>query len=252
MIDGMLRHDPEMDVDTHRQSAIGFAFCHLLGLQRLPRLKHLKKQRLYRPHQGEPDQYANLQPLLTRPIHWEIITQQYDALLNLTTALRLGTADAEALVRRFTRSNVQHPTSQALGELGKAFKTIFLCDSLRFASLRREMHEGLEVIENGHSAKTCLLDGKGGEFASNKLEDQEVLMRSLHLLQVSLVYVNTLMIQQVLAEPAWQGRLTAVALRALSPLQWQPINPYGTFILNMQEWLPLEQAAGSPGATLPP
>jgi hypothetical protein len=34
-------------------------------------------------------------------------------------------------------------------------------------------------------------------------------MLSLHLLQVSLVYVNTLMIQQVLVEPAWRGRLTA-------------------------------------------
>ncbi len=44
-------------------------------------------------------------------------------------------------------------------------------------------------------------------------------MLSLHLLQVSLVYVETLMIQQVLAEPAWQGRLTAVNLRALSPLK---------------------------------
>lgn len=29
------------------------------------------------------------------------------------------------------------------------------------------------------------------------------------LLQVSLVYVNTLMIQQVLAEPEWRDRLTA-------------------------------------------
>ena len=44
-------------------------------------------------------------------------------------------------------------------------------------------------------------------------------MLSLHLLQVSLVYVDTLMIQQVLAEPEWRGRLTAVDLRALSPLK---------------------------------
>ena len=71
------------------------------------------------------------------------------------------------------------------------------------------------------------LYGKGGEFASNKLESQELLMLSLPLLQVSLVYVNTLMIQQVLAEPGWQGRLTAVDLRALSPLKWQHVNPYG-------------------------
>ena len=78
-----------------------------------------------------------------------------------------------------------------------------------------------------------------------------MLMLSLHLLQVSLVYVNTLMIQQVLAEPEWQGRLTAVDLRALSPLKWQHVNPYGTFTLNMQERLPLEQVPWSPGATLP-
>jgi hypothetical protein len=71
------------------------------------------------------------------------------------------------------------------------------------------------------------------------------------LLQVSLVYVNTLMIQQVLAEPEWQGRLTAVDLRVLSPLKWQHVNPYGTFTLNMQERLPLEQVACFPYATLP-
>jgi hypothetical protein len=59
-------------------------------------------------------------------------------------------------------------------------------------------------------------------------------MLSLHLLQVSLVYVNTLMIQQALVEPAWRGRLTAADLRALSPLKWQHINRYGTFILNMK------------------
>jgi hypothetical protein len=79
------------------------------------------------------------------------------------------------------------------------------------------------------------LYGKGGEFASNKLEDQEILMLSLHLLQVSLVYVNTLMIQQILAEPEWQNRLTEIDLRALSPLRWRHVNPYGTFTLNMQE-----------------
>jgi TnpA family transposase len=37
----------------------------------------------------------------------------------LKAALRLGTADAESLLRRFTKSNVQHPTYKALCELGK-------------------------------------------------------------------------------------------------------------------------------------
>ena len=52
-------------VDTHGQSEVGFAFCYLLGFALLPRLKNLRKQRLYRPEKGEPEKYPNLQPILT-------------------------------------------------------------------------------------------------------------------------------------------------------------------------------------------
>ena len=106
-------------MDTHGQSEVGFAFCHLLGFQLLPRLKNIRKQKLYRPNKGEREKYANLQAILSRPINWEIIEQQYDELIKFATALRLGTADAESILRRFTRANVQHPTYRALCELGK-------------------------------------------------------------------------------------------------------------------------------------
>ena len=60
--------------------------------------------------------------------------------------------------------------------------------------------------------------GKGGEVASNRLEDQELPVLSLHLLQNCMVYVNTLMIQSVLADPAWRKRLEAGDYRALTSL----------------------------------
>lgn len=248
-IERVLRHETDMEVeknyvDTHGQSGVGFAFCYLLGFELLPRLKHLKKQRLYRSRpQSEGEPYAHIQAILTRPVQWALIAAQYDEMIKFATALRLGTADAESILRRFTRSNVQHPTYKALAELGKALKTSFLCDYLRLESLRRDIHEGLQVIEQWNSANDFILYGKGGEFASNKLEDQEIEMLSLHLLQVSLVYIHTLMIQQVLLEPAWQDRLTAADLRALTPLLWAHVNPYGTFTLDMNARLPLKQAA---------
>jgi TnpA family transposase len=98
-------------------------------------------------------------------------------------------------------------------------------------SLRREIQEGLQVIENWDGAHAFSLYGKAGEFASNKLADQAILVLSLHLLQVSLVYVNTLMLQQVLAQSEWEGRFTVVDLRALSPLKRDHANPHGTFTL---------------------
>ena len=49
-----------------------------------------------------------------------------------------------------------------------------------------------------------------------------------------------LMIQQVLKEPAWSGRLTPEDLRGLTPLIFAHVNPYGTFELDMDERLALE------------
>ena len=95
-------------------------------------------------------------------------------MVKYATALRLGTAETEAILRRFTRNNVQHPTYKALAELGKALKTIFLCRYLQSEALRREIHEGLNVVENWNSANGFIFFGKGGEIATNRLEDQEV------------------------------------------------------------------------------
>ena len=63
---------------------------------------------------------------------------------------------------------------------------------------------------------------------------------SLHLLQLCLVYVNTLMIQRVLSGKPWHNRMNVADLRALSPLIYSHVNPYGRFDLDMSKRLPIE------------
>jgi TnpA family transposase len=181
MIEGVLRHCTEMEVektyvDSHGQSDVAFAFWHLLGFQLLPRLKRIHAQRLYRPVAGEPDAYPGWRAVLSRPIDWDLIRRQYNEMVKYATALRLGTAAAADILRRFTRANLQHPTYKALIELGKALRTTFLCRYLHQLELRREVHEGLNVIESWNGANDFILYGRGGEIATNRLEDQEATM----------------------------------------------------------------------------
>lgn len=244
MIEGVLRHCTDMTitknyVDTHGQSEVAFAFTHLLGFQLMPRLKGIHRQRLYLPDNDSAALYPHLQQVLSRGIRWDLIRQQSDEMIKYTTALRLGTADAEAILRRFTRTNVQHPTYQALIELGKVRKTIFLCHYLHDETIRREVHAGLNVIENWNSANDFIFFGKGGELATNKLADQELAVLSLHLLQICMVYVNTLMLQEVLAEPVWGTHMTDEDRRGLTPLFYSHVNPYGEFKLDMEERISL-------------
>lgn len=244
MIEGVVHHCSEMEVDrqyvdSHGQSTIAFAFCALLGFQLMPRIKAIHSQKLSRPEAGQPDAYKNLQLVLAKPIDWEQVRRQYDEMIKYVTAVRLGTADTESILRRFTRNNIQHPTYKAFAELGKAVKTIFLCKYLQSEDLRREINEGLNVVEQWNSANDFIFFARQGEFASNSREDHEISMLCLHLLQNCMVYINTLMLQQVLAKPPWTERIGPRDLGALTPLIWEHVNPYGRFELDMDERLPI-------------
>ena len=102
MIEGVVHHCTQMEVDrqyvdSHGQSTVAFAFCRLLGFQLMPRLKAIHSQKLSRPDVGQPDAYPNLQGILTKPVDWELIRQQYDQMVKYVTAVRLGTAETEAI-----------------------------------------------------------------------------------------------------------------------------------------------------------
>jgi TnpA family transposase len=244
MIQGLLKHNTDAEieknyVDSHGQSEVAFAFCHLLGFQLMPRLKAIHSQKLYLPSKGESGNYPELAHILTRPIRWDRILNQYDELIKHVAALKLGYSDVDTILKRFTRNNMKHPTYLAFKELGKAIKTIFLCDYLAQEELRQEVNEGLNVVENWNSANSFLFYGKNSEISTNNIADQELSILALHLLQISMVYINTIMIQQVVDQDNWLDRMTSEDLRAISPLIYSHINPYGSFNLDMSQRLNL-------------
>ncbi|MGE7390847.1 Tn3 family transposase [Streptomyces sp. NPDC004126] len=53
------------------------------------------------------------------------------------------------------------------------------------------------------------------------------------------MHLNTLLLQQVVAEPTWAKKLSDEDRRGLTALFWSNINPYGTFRLDMDRRLDL-------------
>lgn len=106
---------------------------------------------------------------------------------------------------------------------------------------------GRGTSSSAYSANKDLFYGKDGDLTGDDRESMEVSMLAPHLLQSALVHVNTLLTQQVLAEPKWADRLTDADRRGLSPLFWTHVNPYGRFELDMNSRLDLDFAAAVPG-----
>jgi TnpA family transposase len=240
MIEGLIRHDTEMRVeknfvDSHGQSEVAFAFCYLLGgIRLMPRLKRIKYERLYVPDKGMNADFPNLEGVLTRSIRWDLIEQQYDEMVKHTVALKTGSATPEAILKRFNSYNVTHPTYKALAELGKVEKTIFLCEYLSSLELRYEVQEGLNVVERWNGANDFICYGRQGIFATNSRASQEIITLSLQLLQNCLMLINTILVEQTIEKHQWLERLKAEDLRALTPLFYEHINPYGLFELDLE------------------
>ena len=248
MIEGLVRHDTEMRVeknfvDSHGQSEVAFAFCHLLGTVRLmPRLKRIKYERLYLPEKGIAENHPNLAGTFARPIRWDLIGQQYDEMVKAAVAIKCGTATTEAILKRYNSYNVAHPTYKALAEVGKAEKTIFLCDYLSTRDTQREVHEGLNVVENWNATNDFICYGRQGELATNSREQQEVVTLSLQLLQNCLMLINTILVERTIEREGLWERLGAEDRRALTPLFHGHINPYGQFTIDLAQPSFLEAA----------
>ncbi len=240
MIEGVLRHCTDMEVDrtyvdSHGQSEVAFAFCHLLGFQLLPRLKGIHRQRLYRPATGAPDAYPALQAVLTRPIDWTLIAQQYDQIVKHATALRLGTAAATDILRRFTRANLQHPTYKALVELGKALRnslpvSLPASDRVQARNPRgAERGRELEQRQRLYPLLAAVARSPPTGWRTKRWRCYRVAPAAeLHGLR------------EHVDDPARPERAgldgahrTRRERRGLTPLAWGHVNPYGLFRLDM-------------------
>jgi hypothetical protein len=84
----------------------------------------------------------------------------------------------------------------------------------------------------GTSFHEILLNVLSGRL--NRREQQEATTLSLQLLQNCLMLINTILIQRTIDRQGLWARLQPEDFRALTPLFYGHINPYGLFELDLE------------------
>ncbi|NDH68088.1 MAG: hypothetical protein EBY22_09350, partial [Gammaproteobacteria bacterium] len=111
---------------------------------------------------------------------------------DLSSALKTGTVDPDVLIKKFSKENYNHPVYKTLIEIGHAVKTISLCRYLSSEDLCVEINESQNVVERLNGIMGFIFYGKLGEISTNRTKEQALAVSCLHLLQVCMVYINTL------------------------------------------------------------
>ncbi|HEX6402517.1 MAG TPA: Tn3 family transposase [Pseudonocardiaceae bacterium] len=189
MVEGAMRHGTDMTiqanyVDSHGVSLIGFGVTRLLNFDLIARFKQINTMRLYLPGRAGRSSYPLLRPALTRPIRPDTIAHNYDMVIKYATAIRLGTASTEALLRRF-QGETTHPAYSAMLEVGCAQRTIFLARWLRNRDLQHEIESGLNVVENYNGVNDYIRFGSRGQLAINMTPYGTVILRPGRRLDLS-------------------------------------------------------------------
>jgi Tn3 transposase DDE domain len=104
------------------------------------------------------------------------------------------------------------------------------------------------VVESWNRANGVIFFGRGGDIATDRRDEQELSVRCLRVLQAALVYVDTLMVQDVLTDGEWATALTETDRRGSTPSFWTHVAPpYGEVELDMSSRLALGVPARSAG-----
>ena len=97
------------------------------------------------------------------------------------------------------------------------------------------------MVERWNAANSFLCYGRQGVLATSR-EQQEISTLCLQLLQNCLMLINTLLVERTLAQHQLLEQLSEDDRRALSPLFYEHVNPYGLFALDLNRPSLLEVA----------
>ncbi len=227
ILDGLLMNEAgrnirEQYADTGGFTDHVFAVTALLGFQFIPRIRDLPSKRLY---VFDPAYVPKeLKGLIGGKVRQNIITTNWPDILRSAATMVAGVMPPSQLLRKFAAYPRQHELAQALKEIGRVERTLFIIDWLLDADMQRRAQIGLNKGEAHHALKNALRIGRQGEIRDRTAEGQHFRMAGLNLLAAVVIQWNTKHLGQAVAARKRDGMNCSPNLLAhTSPLGWAHI-----------------------------
>jgi Transposase and inactivated derivatives, TnpA family len=221
-------HPTEIMTDTAGASDMVFGLFWLLGYQFSPRLADAGEASFWRLEMQAD--YGELNNIARRRARTDRIEQHWDDMLRIAGSLKCGTVHASELVRSLLKSERPSSLAQAIIDLGRINKTIYLLNYIDDEDYRRRILTQLNRGEGRHKVARTICHGRRGEIRKAYREGQEDQLNALGLVTNAVVLWNTLYLQAALEHLQSEGVDTHPEDRArLSPLQHRHLNVLGRF-----------------------
>ncbi len=249
VLDGLLeqrtRLEPdELMTDTAGYSDVVFGLFWLLGYQLSPRLRDISDMRYWRLDRSTD--YGRLDGVARHRIRPERIERHWEDLLRIAGSLKLGTVRASDLMRTLQSGGRVSRLRQAIAELGRMVKTLYLLAYISDADYRRRILVQLNRGESRHTLARAVFFGRRGQLRQAYRQGQEDQLGALGLVVNAIALWNTDYMGEILAELARRGEPQNPAdVARLSPMLHAHINLLGHYSFE----LPAPVAAGEQGAT---
>ena len=224
----------EIMTDTAGTSDIIFGLFWLLGYQFSPRLVDAGEAVFWRVDKSA--NYGALDELARGCADLSKAEDQWDEMMRTAGSLKLGTIHASELIRSLLKSSRPSGLAQAIMEVGRVNKTLYLLNYIDDEDYRRRILTQLNRGEGRHAVARAICYGQRGEIRKRYREGQEDQLGALGLVTNAVVLWNTLYMQEALSWIRSNGEEIGVEdIARLSPLMHGHINMLGHYTFTLPE-----------------
>jgi TnpA family transposase len=224
--------------DTQGQSTALFALSYLFGIELMPRIRHWKDLKFYRPKKETV--YKHIDIFFKDTIDWELLETHWTDLMQVALSVRVGKLQPSILLRKLGHESRKNRLYQAFRELGRVVRTIFLLRYISDIPLREQITKTTNIAERYNQFCEWIRFASGGLMAENDPEEQQKRIRYTDIVANALMLQNVADLTDALEQLKQRGYpVQSEDVAHLSAYMTEHLQRFGEYTIRLRPVAPL-------------